>query len=217
MKLAKSSETIAGVFLFTALLSAIGIIMLIVLYPNVWIILGCVAIIIWCVFVIWTFRDPKREIIADPTKLLSPADGIVTDIEKKENGFSIVIRMSPFDVHMNRSPVDGTVKEVTFKKGAHWPVYFTKYAKRNQRNTIVIVNEQKNITTKVVQVSGIYARRTIAYVKPGDKVKQGEVIGTIRFGSITYLEIVSTKKYKLVVEPNSSVRAGITILAEETE
>ncbi|MCG3221276.1 MAG: phosphatidylserine decarboxylase, partial [Candidatus Heimdallarchaeota archaeon] len=87
------------------------------------------------------------------------------------------------------------------------------YAKKNQRNIITITNEEEDLEAIVTQVSGIFARRTIAYVKKGDKVKQGEIIGTIRFGSITSLKITSSKKYKLVQECSASVRAGLSILA----
>lgn len=217
MRIAKSSETIALISLIIALLSATGIFIDLLFYPRLWLSAILLAIIIWCLFVIWTFRDPDREIIIHPNQLLAPADGVVTDIQSKEDGFSLVIRMSPFNVHMNRSPISGVVKEVFFEKGSHWPVYFTKYAKRNQRNTIIIVNEEKGVTAKVVQVSGIYARRAIAYVEPGDEVKQGEVIGTIRFGSITYLEISGAKTYKVLVKPNTSVKAGLSVIAKESE
>ena len=121
--------------------------------------------------------------------------------------------MSPFDVHMTRSPIDGEVISVQFKKGSHWPAYFPNYAVRNQRNTIRMYNKVWDIEAIVTQVSGIFARRTISYIGKGNIVKQGEVIGTIRFGSITSVEIISTKKYKLVEPLPKITRAGITILA----
>ncbi|MHA1303000.1 MAG: phosphatidylserine decarboxylase [Candidatus Heimdallarchaeaceae archaeon] len=217
MRLAKSSEKIVIVCLVISVLSLILAVLIPFLLNFYWIIAISAVFIFSSLFLIWTFRDPKREITADSSLILAPADGILQEIVRDEDVIAFTIRMSPFDVHMNRAPIDGVVKEVTFQKGSHWPVYFPKYAKRNQRNTIVIVNEELNLTAEVVQVSGIFARRTIAYVKPGDQVKQGERIGTIRFGSVTHLRIKGKKKYIENCSTSSSVRAGISILAQITD
>ncbi len=176
------------------------------------IILG--LIIISCSFIIWSFRDPERLIDTDIKKILAPADGRVMELEEEKGRIYCVIRMSPFDVHMTRSPIKGKVTEVDFKKGSHWPAYFPEYAKRNQRNRIGISDETENIKGVVTQVSGIFARRTISYVNEGDEVTQGEVIGTIRFGSLTSLEIISDKSFKFKVGLSDIVRAGKTVIAE---
>jgi phosphatidylserine decarboxylase len=174
------------------------------------------AIILVCyIFVIWSFRNPAREIIRNTKNILSPADGKFTELKKTEDGLYCVILMSPFDVHMNRSPIDGVVIRTEFKKGSHWPVYFSNYAKKNQRNTIEIYNETENIRAIITQVSGMFARRTLAYVKEGDSVNQGDIIGTIIFGSITSLEIISTKKFKTIQQPSMSAKAGLTIIAKQ--
>ncbi len=175
-----------------------------------------VAIILVCyTFVIWSFRNPSREITRDTKNILSPADGKITELKETKKGPYCVIRMSPFDVHMNRSPIDGIVIKTEFKKGSHWPVYFQNYAKKNQRNMIEIFNEEENIRAIITQVSGIFARRTLAYVKKGDVVNQGDIIGTIHFGSITSLEIITTKKFKTIQPSSLSAKAGLTIIATE--
>ncbi len=174
-----------------------------------------VALAIWWIFITWTFRDPKREITKNPDNILAPADGTIIELIETEEGISCTIRMSPFDVHMTRCPINGKVDYVKFKKGSHWPAYFPNYAVRNQRNAIRIIGERFNEKAIVTQVSGIFARRTIAYVEKGNKVLQGEVIGTIRFGSITTLQFISAKRYKIVQPPPKITRAGITILATQ--
>lgn len=176
------------------------------------IILG--LIVIASSFLIWSFRNPERSVSIDINKILAPADGRIMEVEEKEGIIYCLIRMSPFDVHMTRSPIKGKVTKTAFKKGAHWPAYFPNYAKKNQRNKIEIVDEVENINAVVTQISGIFARRTVAYVKGGDIIRQGEIIGTIRFGSLTSLEIKSDKKFKFKIGISDVVRAGKTVLAE---
>ncbi len=214
MRIAQGTEILVGFLASLTLISIIASILIAILLNNFWQIVIFVCIIIWNIFLIWDFRNPKREIIRNKNIILAPADGTIVEMEELEDGFYYVIRMSPFDVHMNRSPIDGSVSTIQFQKGSHWPVYFPEYAKRNQRNAITIINKEEDIEAIVTQVSGIFARRTISYVKEGDTVMQGRIIGTIRFGSITSLKITSSKKFKLVQECGSIVRAGLTILAE---
>ena len=213
MKIAKGSHNLVYIHLSGMILSFIICILVWNRTRVKWIFSIYVAITIWCLFVIWTFRDPEREITSDSKHILAPADGTITEIVETDKGIYCVIRMSPFDVHMTRSPINGKTVSIKFKKGAHWPVYFPNYTVNNQRNIIIITNEEEEIEAVVTQVSGIFARRTIAYINEGDEVLQGEVIGTIRFGSITSVEITSTKNYKLVNPLPRITRAGITILA----
>ncbi len=214
MGIAKGTGLIVSVISGITAVSFILTILFWILYNIIWqfIILGLVVIAY--IFLIWSFRDPQREITRNSQHILSPADGRIVELEEREKGIYNVIRMSPFDVHMTRSPITGEIKKIEFKKGAHWPAYFPEYARKNQRNRIEIVNSEENLTAIVTQVSGIFARRTVAYVKEGDKVNQGEVIGTIRFGSITSIEIICDKKYKLKYKVSEVVRAGLSVLAE---
>lgn len=215
MRFAKESKEIIMFFISIMLLSVVAIIVISQFY-NLWWIYVLLAIPIFSsIFVIWTFRDPQRNPNLSQNGILAPADGIVTEIIAKEKGLYCVIRMSPFDVHMTRSPLNGIVRSVKSQKGKHWPAYFSNYVKKNQRNTIVIENVEKNISAEVIQVSGIFARRTIGYIKEGDEIKQGDVIGTIRFGSITSVEIKGEKSYKILIKSKESVRAGLSIIAIE--
>ena len=214
MTIAKGTKFI--VWLISAITTICIIITFVIWYLTdfYWhfIILG--LIVIACSFLIWSFRDPMRSINKDSNKILAPADGRVIEIEEKKDRIYCVIRMSPFDVHMTRSPIKGEVTKITFQKGSHWPAYFPNYAKNNQRNRIDILNTEENISGVVTQVSGIFARRTVSYVSEGDSINQGDVIGTIRFGSLTSLEIISDKSFKLKVGLSDIVRAGKTVIAE---
>ncbi len=218
MQLAKSSEVIVVFSFIMITVSVAGAAIISILLHFYWSILIALALIISFTFIIWSFRDPRRIISKNVQDILSPADGKISEMDKDDDEqLNVTILMSPFDVHMNRAPIDGVVKEVTFKKGSHWPVYFKKYSKRNQRNKIVIENSERGITAVVTQVSGIFARRTISYVQPGDKVEQGQKIGTIRFGSITHLVIKGEEKYIVKCNISDNVKAGLTILAKRTE
>ncbi len=179
---------------------------------------GILGVILFCgFFIFWTFRDPKREIVTNPKGIIAPADGTLMNVKKMDDGVSCQILMSPFNVHMNRSPIDGVVKSITFQKGSHWPVYFPNYAKRNQRNIIVIENVALGIIAEFTQVSGLYGRRTVAYHKEGDVVEQSEVIGIIRFGSIINLKVTGLKNFKLLDPIPKHARAGLTTFATFNE
>jgi phosphatidylserine decarboxylase len=219
MKIAKGSlkiVTIISSVMFVCTIAAILICIL--LHTPIYWHFGILGVILFCgFFIFWTFRDPKRDVIINPKGIMAPADGTLMNVKKMKDGFSCQILMSPFNVHMNRSPIDGVVKSITFQKGSHWPVYFPNYAKRNQRNIIVIENNELGIIVEFTQVSGIYGRRTVAYPAEGDEVKQSELIGIIRFGSIINLKVSGLKNFKLIYPVPKYAKAGLTILATFNE
>ncbi|MHA1345563.1 MAG: phosphatidylserine decarboxylase [Candidatus Heimdallarchaeaceae archaeon] len=215
MKLAKGSTKIVTIISIIMFVCSVVTILIIFLLPTpIYWLFGVLGVILFCgFFIFWTFRDPKREVIINSKGIIAPADGTLMDVKKLKDGFSCLILMSPFNVHMNRSPIDGIVKSIAFQKGSHWPVYFPNYVKRNQRNIIVIENNDLGITAEFTQVSGIYGRRTVAYPKEGEEVKQSELIGIIRFGSIINLRVIGLKNFKLINPIPKHARAGITVLA----
>jgi len=215
MPIAKGTRSIIVIILSSFIVSLIVAIIIGAIYTIYWHLTILVAILVSCAFLIWNFRNPRREIKLNPENILAPADGTLIEIEEQKDGLYFVVRMSPFDVHMTRCPIEGVITKIKFQKGSHWPVYFPNYAKRNQRNIIEINNDELGIKVIVTQVAGIFARRTICYMEEQDKIQQGQVIGTIRFGSITSVKIISEKKFK-VVEPTPKIaRAGLTILAKQ--
>ncbi len=219
MKIAKGSSKIVTIISSIMFVCTVAAILICILLPTpIYWHFGILGVILFCgFFIFWTFRDPKRDVIINPKGIIAPADGTLMNVKKMKDGFSCQILMSPFNVHMNRSPIDGVVKSITFQKGSHWPVYFPNYAKRNQRNIILIENNELGIIAEFTQVSGIYGRRTVAYPEEGDEVKQSELIGIIRFGSIINLKVSGLKNFKLIDPVPKYAKAGLTILATFNE
>ncbi len=153
-------------------------------------------------FTAYFFRDPEREI---GNGIVSPADGKIDYIE----GNRLEIFMSPFDCHVNRSPSSGKVVSVRFIEGKTPPAFIRKENVRT--NEIVIENEFGKF--RVLQIAGIFARRIVCYVKPGDLVEKGQRIGMIRFGSRVVLEVPDG--FKFVRRIGEKVKAGETVAVKD--
>lgn len=134
------------------------------------------------------FRDPRRDLPADPRAIVCPADGRVIAIEETEDPYlrrralKISIFMNVFDVHVNRMPVAGTVLEDWYFPGRFVNASFDKASLENERNALWVRTEDGRDVT-VVQVAGLVARRILCYVKAGERVMAGDRFGFIRFGS----------------------------------
>jgi len=137
---------------------------------------------------------------------VSPADGRIAEANLRR----IAIFMNHYDVHVNRSPLDGFVKDVKYIKGSHYPAYW-KNTGKNERNEILI--ETTDGVVQVTQIAGTVARRIVSYVKPGDHVNRSDRIGLIRLGS--RVEMTIPDNYETLVKINDKVRAGETIIAVE--
>lgn len=172
-------------------------------------------------FCYYFFRDPVRVTPKGETFVISPADGIVSSIreavppEEMELGSEpmtrICVFMSVFNVHVNRTPVSGTLVKKHYRPGAFVNVALDKESENNERMEMVIETE-KGVKIGVIQVAGLVARRILNYAQEGDKMKVGNRFGLIRFGS--RLDIYLPKDVApLVVEGQTAV-AGETILAD---
>lgn len=190
------------------------IVMLLVLYyGNFWI--GLPFILIY-IFIVQFFRDPKRHIPGEPNLVLCPADGKVIcveeflDVYQNVNSIKVSIFMNIFNVHSNRSPVDGVISKIEYFPGKFVNADFDKASTENERNAIVIAlaNGQK-IT--VVQVAGLIARRILCYVKSGDTLSRGQRYGFIRFGSRVDVYLPTTSQVNVTI--GQKVKASETILA----
>ncbi len=144
-----------------------------------------VLIFAWIVFF---FRVPKRK-TNEGDHILSSADGTIVAIEEvfereyfKEKRLQISVFMSGFDVHVNWYPFDGTIRYTKYHEGKYLLARHPKSSEENERSSIVLEKE-KGKDVLIRQVAGIMARRIVYYSKVGQKVKQGEEIGMIRFGS----------------------------------
>jgi len=167
--------------------------------------------------VVQFFRDPPRPIPAQANAVLCPADGRVVAVETTfdpyagRDALKISVFMNVFNVHSQRSPVDGTVSKVEYFPGAFLNAALDKASLENERNAIVLTTASGQIVTSV-QVAGLIARRVLCYTKLGAVLSRGERYGFIRFGSRVdvYLPIGSRARVAI----GEKVSASATVLAE---
>ncbi len=177
--------------------------------------LSCLA----CIFVLliflmlFFFRDPERNTPGEDGIIVSPADGKIMSIEKmgypeKKGSFRRVsIFMSPLDVHVNRSPVDGKVISLKRRGGGHIPAY-KRESVENEKAIIEL--ESKGERFIVEMIAGILARRIKTYISPGDSLKKGERIGIIMFGS--RVDLYFSPDFEIEVKEGDKIKAGESIL-----
>ncbi len=157
-------------------------------------------------FVLFFFRDPERS--PPFSGIVSPADGKVTVIREEDDRLRVGVFMSPFDVHVNRAPADGTVEGVEHRPGGYRPA-FSKDSEHNER--VEIGFEEFSVTL----IAGAFARRITPYVEVGDELSRGEKIGHIAFGSrADVLLPQGIGRADLLVEKGDRVTAGETLLAD---
>ena len=173
------------------------------------------------VWVYYFFRDPDRVIINDNSYLVSPADGLVTDISEingpeelglENNKYTrISIFMNVFNCHVNRTPIEGKVEEIFYKPGKFFNASLDKASKENERNYYKILST-KGEEIIIVQIAGLIARRIVCEVSKDQNLKQGDRIGMIRFGSRVDLFF---KNKKILTKLGQNVVAGESLLAKE--
>ena len=139
-------------------------------------------------FILQFFRDPPRDVPDDPRAVVSPADGRIVEVSRvqdpylKRDALKVSVFMNVFNVHSNRSPVDGAVKERWYFPGAFVNAALDKASLENERNALWLRTDGGADVT-CVQVAGLIARRILCYVAPGAGLRRGERYGFIRFGS----------------------------------
>ncbi|UXY16116.1 phosphatidylserine decarboxylase [Chitiniphilus purpureus] len=168
-------------------------------------------------FVLQFFRDPPRRIPQDPTAVLSPADGRVVVVEqaldpyRKVEALKISVFMNVFNVHSNRSPVDGVVERVEYNAGSFVNAALSKASLENERNAVLVrMGDGTPIT--FVQIAGLVARRILCYTREGDTLSRGQRYGFIRFGSRVDVYLPLTARAKVAI--GDKVSATETVLAE---
>jgi phosphatidylserine decarboxylase len=179
---------------------------------------GIIAFLAWIIalFVLQFFRDPAREIPQDVGAVLSPADGRIVAVERvndpyvQREAIKVSVFMNVFNVHSNRSPVDGTVQQVRYFPGKFVNADLDKASTENERNAVWLKTANGTDITSV-QVAGLIARRILCYVKAGDVLMRGQRYGFIRFGSRVdvYLPLDASVKVSI----GDKVSATTTILA----
>jgi phosphatidylserine decarboxylase len=168
-------------------------------------------------FVLQFFRDPARDVPGDPALVCAPADGRIVAVGKAQDPYTgrdalkISVFMNVFNVHSNRSPVDGVVTGLSYHAGGFFNAAVDKASLENERNALMIrMDDGAELTC--VQVAGLVARRILCYVKEGDRLVKGQRFGFIRFGSRVDVYLASTARARVTV--GDKVYAGETVLAE---
>jgi len=170
-------------------------------------------------FTLWFFRDPERHFDSKDNQLLSAADGKIcfigeenppSETQFKEKMKKVSIFMNVFNVHVNRSPVNGNIKKIIYKNGKFFNASLDKASEHNERNSFIIETNTDKIV--VVQIAGLIARRILSFISEGNKIDKGDRIGLIRFGS--RVDIYFPPTYDIKVNQNDIVVAGETVIAE---
>ena len=182
--------------------------------------LGSILIIL-TIWVYYFFRDPERHPINDDSFLVSPADGLITDISERTGPVELQLEnttytkasifMNVFNCHVNRTPLSGIVEEINYKPGKFLNASLDKASEENERNYYRI-KTKKGDEIIIVQIAGLIARRIVCEVKSSQNLNQGERIGMIRFGS--RVDIYFNNR-KLLAKVGQNVTAGESLIATE--
>ena len=182
--------------------------------------LGLIGLVL-TIWVYYFFRDPDRISINDENYLVSPADGLVLQIEETDGPkelnlegkkfTKISIFMNVFDCHVNRTPCSGKVTEIIYKPGKFLNASLDKASEDNERNYYKITNSNGEDII-IVQIAGLIARRIVSEVSESTELKQGDRIGMIRFGSRTDIYF---ENYTPLVKVNQKTIGGETLIAKK--
>src|SRR6202162_4417110 len=173
---------------------------------GVAVLMGCLAGAVWALpacllalFFLWFFRDPERAIPDFAGAIVSPADGKVTDVSSISVAgvacTQISIFLNVFDVHVNRSPVAGVIREVRYQKGKFLNAMNPASADLNEQNAVTVEGDGQTVVFK--QIAGLLARRIVFNKKVGDRVGRGERVGLIKFGSRVDVLLDASAPWKL--------------------
>lgn len=184
------------------------------------VLLGWLAGIVWAIpalllaaFFLWFFRDPERVIPDTPGAVVSPGDGKVTEVSPfTENGVRrtrISIFLNVFNVHVNRAPIAGVIRDVRYQKGKFLNAMNAASADQNEQNVVTVEGEGHVVVFK--QIAGLLARRIVFSKKVGDQLARGERVGLIKFGS--RVDVLVDAAAAPQVKVGDHVKGGSTVLA----
>jgi phosphatidylserine decarboxylase len=184
-------------------------------------VLGFILILV-SIWVYYFFRDPERFPINDDDFVVSPADGLITDISEQTGPIELQLEnttytrvsifMNVFNCHVNRTPLSGIVEEIYYKPGKFLNASLDKASEENERNYYKIKSKKNEEEIIIVQIAGLIARRIVCEVKQGQSLNQGDRIGMIRFGSRVDIFF---KNKKILAKIGQNVVAGESLIAKE--
>ena len=174
-----------------------------------WAIIPCLL----AIFFLWFFRDPERTIPQDAGAVVSPGDGKVTDVSTVSVGngpqMRVSIFLSVFDVHVNRSPIAGVVRDVRYQRGQFLNAMNTVSAEKNEQNVVTVEGDGQTVIFK--QIAGLLARRIVFTPKLGDRLERGQRVGLIKFGS--RVDVLFDASARMSVKVGDRVKGGASVLA----
>jgi phosphatidylserine decarboxylase len=184
------------------------------------ILLGWLTSPVWAIipvllacFFLWFFRDPERAIPQDPGAIVSPGDGKVTDVStisvagQKQTRLSIFLNV--FNVHVNRSPIAGVIRDIRYQRGKYLNAMNVASADQNEQNIVTVEGDGQTVIFK--QIAGLLARRIVFYPKVGDRLDRGQRVGLIKFGS--RVDVIFDPSASINVKIGDHVKGGATVLA----
>src|SRR5208282_536948 len=171
------------------------------------------APLLLAIFFLWFFRDPERAIPDAAGAVVSPGDGKVTEVARVtldgEQKVRISIFLSVFDVHVNRSPITGIVREVRYQRGKYLNAMNPASAEQNEQNIVTVEGDGQVVVFK--QIAGLLARRIVFHPKVGDRLERGQRVGLIKFGS--RVDVLLEAAASPQVSIGDRVRGGASVLA----
>jgi len=160
-------------------------------------------------FCLYFFRDPERQIPSGPVAV-SPADGKVVSIVGEGSAQQrLSIFLNIFDVHVNRTPIAGSIQKVEYQEGRFHVASRDAASDQNEQNVVTVYGD--GVTVVFKQIAGLIARRIVCYKKPGDQVFSGERIGLIKFGS--RVDVLFGPEWEISVQRGMRVSAGSSVIA----
>ena len=176
--------------------------------------------ILFTLFIAFFFRNPKRRIPNLQNIILSPADGKIIHLGEceedrflKQKALKVSIFMSPFNVHINRSPASGKVLERSYHPGRFLMANAEKSSLLNEQNAFILETEDR-LKILLIQIAGFVARRIVCYAKPGDTLRRGEIFGLIRFGS--RIDLYLPVEVKPIIRIGQRGKGGESIIGYRT-
>jgi phosphatidylserine decarboxylase len=192
-------------------LSLLAVAVLLVWVTKDW--AWAVAPVLLAAFFLWFFRDPKRTIPTAPGLIVSPGDGLVTEtvtISTPEGSRQrISIFLNVFNVHVNRSPIAGSLTRVRYQKGKYLNAMNPASADRNEQNAVTVKGDGCEVTFK--QIAGLLARRIVFNLSQGDTVERGQRVGLIKFGS--RVDVLLPAEAAIKIKVGDKVKGGSSVLA----
>jgi len=169
--------------------------------------------ILLAAFFLWFFRDPERAVPQEAGAVVSPGDGKVTDVSPVTVGDDRLTRLSiflnVFNVHVNRSPITGVIRDVRYQRGQYLNAMNQASAELNEQNIVTVEGDGQTVVFK--QIAGLLARRIVFNPKVGDRLERGQRVGLIKFGS--RVDVLLDASARINVKVGDHVKGGATVLA----